>query len=253
MKSRNQGLKLYTSVIAVLLVAVSTTQLSSMVLSEDNVVYAYSTNFEQSASLVNNCSGDDESSQICVNNNQESQGKNNDNIAQITTPPGPPGPQGPAGPQGPQGIQGPRGETGATGAVGPQGPRGETGATGAVGPQGPRGETGATGAVGPQGPQGEQGPPGPDKVLQVRTVRGDVVTVQANQRVDVSASCSPGEVVTGGGMLSDTTSNTINPAWFDLGSPENNPTAWELAYRNPGPAPVDVRAVAECARLVDAP
>ena len=61
--------------------------------------------------------------------------------------------------------------------------------TGAVGPQGPRGETGATGAVGPQGPQGEQGPPGPDKVLQVRTVRGDVVTVQANQRVDVSASC----------------------------------------------------------------
>ena len=61
----------------------------------------------RAASLVNNCSGDDESRQICVNNNQESQGKNNDNNAQITTPPGPPGPQGP------QGIQGPRGETGA--------------------------------------------------------------------------------------------------------------------------------------------
>jgi hypothetical protein len=80
------------------------------------------------------------------------------------------------------------------------------------------------------------------------------VTVGANQRVDVSASCSPpGEVVTGGGMLSDTTSNTVNPAWFDLGSSVNNPTAWGLTYRNPGPAPVDVRAVAECARLVDAP
>jgi hypothetical protein len=63
------------SVIKILLVAVSTAQLSSMVLSEDNVVYAYSTNFNQAASLVNNCSGDDESSQICVNNNQESQGK----------------------------------------------------------------------------------------------------------------------------------------------------------------------------------
>jgi hypothetical protein len=46
----------------ILLVAVSTAQLSFMVLSDDNVVYAYSTNFNQAASLVNNCSGDDESS-----------------------------------------------------------------------------------------------------------------------------------------------------------------------------------------------
>jgi hypothetical protein len=92
MKSRNQGLKLYTSVIAVFLVAVSTAQLSSMVLSEDNVVYAYSTNFNQAASLVNNCSGDDESSQICLNNNQEVQGKDNDVNTQISTPPGRPGP-----------------------------------------------------------------------------------------------------------------------------------------------------------------
>jgi hypothetical protein len=49
-------------VMMILLVAVSTAQLSFMVLSDDNVVYAYSTNFNQAASLVNNCSGDDESS-----------------------------------------------------------------------------------------------------------------------------------------------------------------------------------------------
>ena len=53
MKSRNQQFKLYTSVIAVLLVAVSTAQLSSIVLSNGAVVYAYSNS--QAQSLSNEC------------------------------------------------------------------------------------------------------------------------------------------------------------------------------------------------------
>ena len=53
MKSRNQQLKLYTSVIAVLLVAMSTAQLSSILLSNGNVVYAYSNS--QAQSLNNDC------------------------------------------------------------------------------------------------------------------------------------------------------------------------------------------------------
>ena len=42
-------------------------------------VYAqrYSTNFEQAASLVNECSGDHESDIICVNDNPQTQGENN--------------------------------------------------------------------------------------------------------------------------------------------------------------------------------
>ena len=53
MKSRNLGLKFYTSVIAIVLVAVSTAQLSSVVLSNGNVVYAYSNS--QAQSFVNDC------------------------------------------------------------------------------------------------------------------------------------------------------------------------------------------------------
>ncbi|MGH9974363.1 MAG: hypothetical protein ACRD8Z_00795 [Nitrososphaeraceae archaeon] len=93
---RNRTLSI--SVIAILLVAVSTAQLSSMNGSSINIfannVYAqkYSTNFEQAASLVNNCSGDHESSQICVNTNPQTQGKDNDVNTRVTTPPGPAGP-----------------------------------------------------------------------------------------------------------------------------------------------------------------
>ena len=77
----------------------SAAQLSSMIVSNGNMaddVYAqgYSTSFEQAASLVNNCAGDHGSSQICVNNNPQTQGKSNDVNTQITTPQVPPGPPG---------------------------------------------------------------------------------------------------------------------------------------------------------------
>jgi integrase len=70
-------------------------------------VYAkYSNNFDQAASLVNECSGDHESDIICVNNNPQTQGEDNvvntpidTTIASGQGPPGPAGPQGPAGPK----------------------------------------------------------------------------------------------------------------------------------------------------------
>src|SRR5574341_1205653 len=92
----------YYSVIAIVLVGVSTSQLLSTILTNGNSTinaYAkYLTNFDQAGSLVNKCSGDHESSQICVNNNPQTQGKDNVVDTSITTPPGPPGEQGPPGP-----------------------------------------------------------------------------------------------------------------------------------------------------------
>ena len=96
MKSMNRQFKHYTSVIAVLvLVAVSTAQLSSVVPSDDNVVYAYSTN-SQAQSHNNDCE-DDGSSGIeikCVFNRPVYIG----NTTAVTTPPSQrSAPQGPPG------------------------------------------------------------------------------------------------------------------------------------------------------------
>ena len=72
MRSRNQGLKLYTSIIAIVLVAVSTAQLSSVVLSNNNVVYAYSNS--QAQSLSNDCDVIDSSSvSNCQNSGPQTQ------------------------------------------------------------------------------------------------------------------------------------------------------------------------------------
>jgi hypothetical protein len=95
---KNRTLPLSLEVKVIILIVVSAAQLSSMVGSNDyfaaDNVYAqrYSTNLEQASSLVNNCSGDDESSQICVNTNPQTQGKDNNVNTQVTTPAGPPGP-----------------------------------------------------------------------------------------------------------------------------------------------------------------
>ena len=83
-KTNNGNRKISVSVVTIMLIvaAVSTAQLSSMVITNGNVVYAYSANSNQAASQVINCSGQDESSQNCVNNNLETQGKDNDVNAQ---------------------------------------------------------------------------------------------------------------------------------------------------------------------------
>ena len=84
MKSRNQGLKLYTSVIAVLLVSLSTSQLTTMVLSNgnvDNVAYAYSNN--QAQSFVNECGLDGSIGPNCASIGPQTIG---DGVANALTP-----------------------------------------------------------------------------------------------------------------------------------------------------------------------
>jgi len=125
--------------------------------------------------------------------------------------------------------------------------------------------------TGPQGPQGEpgpQGPPGPDKELQVRTVVGDSQEVQSGDFVAATAICDPDEVVTGGGAttsyVSGEGSNVVNPSITEVGAPLNPtdgwsgapldaPNGWWFLYENPGPEPVTIAALAECAKLIDVP
>ena len=118
MSSRGRGFKFTcTSLIAIVLVAYSLTTII-YVLTKGNSsvnVYAYPYPYAYTyafSSLVNECAG---SNIICVNNNPQTQGNDNDVDTPITTPPGPPGPQGP---------QGPKGDTGDTGPTGPTGPAG---------------------------------------------------------------------------------------------------------------------------------
>ena len=94
MKSMNRQFKHYTSVIAVLvLVAVSTAQLSSAVPSDGNVVYAYSTN-SQAQSHNNECEYDGSSGIKCVFKGPVYIG----NTTAVTTPPSErSAPQGPPG------------------------------------------------------------------------------------------------------------------------------------------------------------
>jgi hypothetical protein len=109
MNTRDRRFKLCTSAIIIVLITLSTSQIPFVPSSYDNTANAkkYSNHFEQAASLANECSGEHESSQICVNNNPQTQGKDNVVGTSISTPPGPPGPQGPPGTPGEQGPPGP--------------------------------------------------------------------------------------------------------------------------------------------------
>ena len=78
--SKRNGARLIPIGVLVIIVAVSTTQLASMLMPNSNIAdnaYAkgYSTNNDQASSQVINCSGNDEN---CVNNNPQAQGKDND-------------------------------------------------------------------------------------------------------------------------------------------------------------------------------
>jgi len=97
MKSMNRQFKHYTSVIAVLvLVAVSTAQLSSVVPFDGNVVYAYSTN-SQAQSHNNECENDGSSDINCTFTRPVYIG----NTSAVTVPPSQrSSPQGPSGPLG---------------------------------------------------------------------------------------------------------------------------------------------------------
>lgn len=193
------------SISVIILVAVSTAQLSSMIAlngnsaTANNVYAKYTNSFEETASLTNTCSGDDSN---CMINNPQTEGENNSPInLQISSP----------------------------------------------------GEEGQPGPPGPPGPEGPQGPPGPNKELQVRTVTGEGVEVGLAEPEVARAFCAPDEVVTGGGMSISEQGNSINPDIFDIGISFNNLSGWAVEYDNPGPNPVTIRAIAQCAKLVDTP
>jgi hypothetical protein len=84
--------------------------------------------------------------------------------------------------RGTRGVVGPRGSTG---------PAGVTGATGASGPTGALGPTGVDGAAGPTGPTGDAGVNAFHKVTS---------TSSTGPTATLTATCAPGEVVTGGGF-----------------------------------------------------
>ena len=104
-RTRNQQFKLTcTSVIAIMLVTVSTGQLSSVVLSNGTVVYAYSNS--QAQSLDNTCGNDGSSGINCANSGPQNIG---DDTTTTLTPlqisnSGKEAPQGPPGPPGPDKV-----------------------------------------------------------------------------------------------------------------------------------------------------
>jgi hypothetical protein len=191
---RNRALPISINVI--ILVAVSTAQLSSMVASNDNIaadpVYAkrHSTNFEQAASLVNDCSGDHESSIICVNNNPQTEGENNVVNTPINSL-----------------INNPVEEA-------------------------------------------------PKQVLQVRQVAGSEITIPALGTATAVAECDADEFVTGGGFETDEIGSDIFLEGFGtihefaISGP---PAGWFVRFGNPSTVSGSFHAVAECAKLVDAP
>ena len=130
---KNLALPVLLNVRVIILVVVSTMQLSSMIVSNDNVigddVYAQRYSNNQTQSFVNECGVGEPIGINCANNGPMIHG---DGTAIALTP-------------------------SQISSGGEQGP---------VGPAGPQGETGATG---PQGPIGPQGPAGAKQELQVRT------------------------------------------------------------------------------------
>lgn len=149
-----------TSVLMIAL-AVSTSQLSTMVLSNasvDSVVYEYSNS--QAQSFVNECGLDESSGINFVANGPQTQADGSTLATPIISNAGGQGQQRPSGPEGLQGERGP---------AGPEGP------------QGPKGDT------------GERGPAGPMQKLQVKTVEPSSVRVPAGEGRQVVASFASAE------------------------------------------------------------
>lgn len=100
-------------------------------------------------------------------------------------------------------------------------------------------------------PPGPPGPPFSNQVLQVREVESPILTVVPGGSQSVTASCDPDEVLTGGGFgveEFDPDNNVVN---YDLSSTRlGSSQIWEVILSNNGPDPMQVRAVAECLKLI---
>jgi hypothetical protein len=132
---------------------------------------------------------------------------------------GPQGPTGAAGPTGAMGTTGVTGATGTTGATGPSGgPTGPTGAAGSTGALGPTGPTGPTGATGTTGATGATGSAGVNAFHKVVSSSSGAPTGQ------LTATCAPGEVVTGGGFNGTSDVDVI------VSAPSSTGNAWSVSF-----------------------
>jgi hypothetical protein len=110
----------------------------------------------------------------------------------------------------------------------------------------------------PVPPPGQQFPPVPppglNEELQTRVVVGAFGQVDGDGSTrSTSAICASDEVVTGGGSEVTSGGNLINPTQRDFAEPTNDPDRWTVTATNPGPNPIEIRAFAVCAKLVDVP
>ena len=124
-------------------------------------------------------------------------------------PQGPSGETGPSGATGPIGAQGESGATGVMGATGPAGGEGPIGSTGEIGPTGPSGsgETGATGVEGPMGSTGPVGETGANGISGWEKIVGTLSSDDELQKT-VTADCTLGKKVIGGGFLTESRSDS---------------------------------------------
>jgi hypothetical protein len=102
---------------------------------------------------------------------------------------------------------------------------------GARGPRGPVGPAGAAGPAGPGGPAGAKGPPGP---VALTYAESELTPVAAGAQVTATAACPAGQVVTGGGVLVDSTDTAVNvnSSDWDSTSMDGPPNAWSVSVNN---------------------
>lgn len=101
-------------------------------------------------------------------------------------------------------------------------------------------------------------PPAPDKELEVRQVEGDPENVPPNHSVMVHATCAEDEVLTGGGWSTQDDVGSgfhLNLVVLFSGPNPDDPTHdWQiLVHNDEGGVSPDARAIAQCAKLVEAP
>jgi len=115
---------------------------------------------------------------------------------------------------------------GPTGDVGALGPKGADGLPGTPGQPGAAGEKGDKGDIGPQGPQGLQGVPGSTSIAALGLEWKTSTTSDAN---DVTANCSTGKKVIGGGGTPANNSQSMR-----VSSPTAGYGGWRVTYSGNG-------------------
>jgi hypothetical protein len=139
---------------------------------------------------------------------------------------GAPGVDGAPGPAGAPGADGAPGATGAPGADGAAGADGAPGATGAPGADGAQGLQGDPWPEGPQGPQGDVGPAGADGAGAAGYDRKSDASADDENAKSVTATCTGGRKVIGGGFAVTDVSNGFYPVVTANGP--SSDTAWTV-------------------------